>query len=172
MYQSAVAGRRDFGAAVSEGWSLARANLGAMIIFWLLLLLVSFVLSALRGMFDAVLSVPLMSNWFQVMSTVMQGNGRGFVPLTRMMSGPFFVVLGLVSTLLWFLIATFTQTLNLTLYSGVYQHLTGIGPAPDTGVPASPVEPALVTTVEPEAAAERLVVPPPSPTEEESPLTL
>ncbi|MGE5602693.1 MAG: hypothetical protein ACM30E_06555 [Nitrososphaerales archaeon] len=169
MYQSAVAGRRDFGSAVSEGWSLARANLGAMIVFWLLLLLTGFVLSALRGIFDAIFSLPLMSGLFQSMSNMMQGFGQGFVPATRMLSGPLFVVLSLVSTVLWFLIATFTQALSLTLYTGVYQHLTGVGPAPAVGTP-SPGEPAPVRTVTPEP--EPLVVPPPPPTEEEPPPAL
>lgn len=178
MYQSAVTGRRGFGSAVSEGWSLARANLGAMIVFWLLLLVVGVVLSALRGIFDAILSAPLMSSWFQSMGNMMQGFRQGFVPATRILSGPLFVVLSLISGVLWFLIATFTQALNLTLYAGVYQHLTGAGPAapaevlpaPDEPVPPADVPPVPGTTITPET--ERLIVPPPPPAEEEPPPTL
>jgi hypothetical protein len=169
MYQSVVAGRRDFGSAVSEGWSLARANLGTMIIFWLLLLLVSLVLSALRGVVDGIVSLPVMSSWFQAMTSMMQGFGQGVVPATRMLSGPLFVLLGLASTVLWFLIATFTQALNLTLYAGAYQHLTGGDSVPAEDAPLAPVEPAVVTTAWP--PPEPLFVPPPPPTEDEPPPT-
>jgi hypothetical protein len=113
-----------------------------------------------------------MRNWFEAMNTMMQGYGRGFVPMTHTMSGPLFVILSLVSTVLWFLIATFTQALNLTLYAGVYQHLTGIGPALEPPAPPAPARPAPVTTVSAEPEPEQLILPPPSPSEEEPPPAL
>lgn len=175
MYQSAVAGRRDIGNAVSEGWRLARANLGAMIIFWLLLVLVGLVLGALQQMLNAIVSVPVMTNWFSVMSSMMQGFGRSAAPFPGV-SGPLLALFGFASAILAFLIHSFTQTLNLTLYGGVYQHLAGEPPsmpedpsAPTLAPPpAAPEEPA-PATVEPPPA---LIVPPPDQPEELPPPTL
>jgi hypothetical protein len=91
------------------------------------------------------------------------------MPAVQTLSGPAIVLLGLVSTVLWFLIASFTQTLNLTLYAGVYQHLTGIGPATPAYVNPLPVEPAPANPVSP--PPEPLIVPPPA-LEDEPPPTL
>ncbi len=165
MYQSAVAGRRDFSRAVGEGWTLARKNLGAMIIFWILLALVGFVLGALQQLLNALVSAPLMGSWFGAMNSMMQGFGRSAMPVIQT-SGPVLLVFGLASAVLAFLINTFTQTLNLTLYSGVYEHLTGIAPA----APAPVIAPAPSVVVEPAPPA--LVVPPAPPHEDEPPPTL
>ncbi len=183
MYQSAVAGRRDIGGAVSEGWRLAQRNLGGMIIFWLLLLLVGFVLGALVQAVNALFSLPLMTSWISGMTGMMQGYGGGFVPMMRT-SGPLLVIAGLVSAVLAFLINTFTQTLNLTVYSGAYQHLTGLGlaapaePSPAPYVPAADVLAAPAADVLDPPAAEaadapaELIVPPAGEPEEAPPPTL
>lgn len=169
MYQSAVAGRRDFGTAVREGWALARANLGPMIIFWVLLLLVGFVLGIVQQTINTVFSLPLMSGWFSAMSSMMQGSGNPFRSLPAV-SGPLLVLAGLVSAVLWFLINTFTQTLNLTVYGGVYQHLAGVGPAGPVEAPPPPLAPEPPATATPEPAG--LVVPPAPRTEDEPPPAL
>ncbi len=174
MYQSAVAGDRNLGSAVQEGWSLARANLGAMIIFWLLLLLVGFVLYIVQQAVATIFALPLLSSWFGSMGSMLDGFTRGAMPVFPALSGPLLVLSGLVSTILWFLITTFTQTLNLTLYGGVYQHLTGIGPVgpvePEL-VPSAP-EPAPAAPVAPFLPDDAPIVEPPRPSEPEVPPTL
>jgi hypothetical protein len=126
---------------------------------------------------------------------MMYGFGGGTARTLPTLSGPVLVIFGLLSTLLWFLITTFTQTLNLTVYSGAYQHLAGISPAAPIGVAPVPLEPGpvlsvapspapdvalspepaderpLVTPVEPRAD-DRPVVPPPEAPEDEVPPTL
>ena len=59
MYQSVVAGRRGLGVAIGEGWRMAKANLGAMIIFAILL----WVLNIALGMLVSLLSFPFMLPW-------------------------------------------------------------------------------------------------------------
>ena len=65
MYQSAVAGRRGLGAAISEGWRLARANLGAMIIFAVLLWVLNIALGMLVSLLTFPFMLPWMSSWMQ-----------------------------------------------------------------------------------------------------------
>lgn len=168
MYQSAVAGERSTGAALSEGWSLAKAHLGAMIIFWLLLVLVGIVFGVIQQAVGTVASVPMLSGWFRMMADTMQGLNRGALPVIPTISGPLLAFAGVISTLLWFLISTFTQTLNLTLYAGVYQRLVG-GPRLAPVTPEAPVvPPAPLTPVSPDAP----VVPPEPPSEDEAPPAL
>ena len=177
MYQAAVAGDRDLGAALGEGWTLARNNLGAMIVFWLLLLLVAFVLGVVVQAVTTLFSLPLWSSWFGAFSNAMQGLSRGSIPVLPRMSGPLLVLVTLISALLSFLVRTFTETLNLTLYGGVYQHLSGVGPVEPISRPPVPVEPEAVTPattvtpvmpVEPDAP----IVAPPEPSQPEVPPTL
>ena len=66
MYQSAVAGRRGLGAAISEGWRMAQANLGAMIIFAILLWVCGIVLEMLVSVRHLPFSLPWMAGWMRL----------------------------------------------------------------------------------------------------------
>jgi hypothetical protein len=175
MYQSAVAGDRDFGAALREGWRLARNNLGAMIVFWLLLLLVGLVLGAVVQAFSSLFSVPLWTSWFRPFVEGLQGLGDGAMPSLPRINGPLLMLVMLLSAGLSFLMTTFMQSLNLTVYAGVYQRLTGMGvetrvTGPDAPPPAS-AKAAPVRTVTP-VPTDALIVEPPPPAEPEVPPTL
>jgi hypothetical protein len=174
MYQSAVAGGRDLGAALSEGWTMARNNLGSMIIFWLLLLIVGVVLGLIVQAISSLFQLPLWTGWFRAFSESMPGLGDGAMPIIPRISGPLLVFATLVSAGLSFLVRTFTETLNLTVYAGVYQHLAGPGQAEPVSVSSETAGLATgeqVTTVTP-IAPDAPIVEPPEPTEPEVPPTL
>jgi hypothetical protein len=126
MYQSAVAGRRGLGAAIREGWGMAKANLGAMIIFAILLWVLNIALGMLVSLLTFPFMLPWMSSWMQNFSGMMESASRG-MPLDM----PQFENMGwlfaatLISALLTWLTASFMQSFRLTLYAGVYRHLGG-----------------------------------------------
>ncbi len=68
MYQSAVAGRRSLGAAIREGWRMAQANLGAMLIFAILLWVVNIALGMLVSLLTFPFMLPWISSWMQNLS--------------------------------------------------------------------------------------------------------
>ncbi len=154
MYQSAVVGRRGLGQAIGEGWRLAQANLGAMIILVLLL----FVLGILVNIVVSVLSLPLLVPWMgsfvSDMSRAAEGaSGYGPFAMPQFRSG-WVVVAGLWSGLLTWLSIGFLQSFRLTLYAEVYRQLTGTSAAVVPAAPAPPPGDITVPVVDlaPEAA--------------------
>jgi len=126
MYQSAVAGRRGLGAAISEGWRMAKANLGAMIIFAILLWVLNLALGMLVSLFTLPFMLPWMSSWMQDWGAIMESAGRGMPPqMPQFGNLGWLLVATLVSGLLTWLTASFMQSFRLTLYAGVYRHLGG-----------------------------------------------
>ena len=126
MYQSAVAGRRGLGAAIGEGWRLAKANLGAMIVFAILLWVLNIALGMLVSLLTFPFMLPWLSSWMQNFSGMMESASRGMpsaMPQFGNMGWLF--VATLVSALLTWLTASFMQSFRLTLYAGVYRHLGG-----------------------------------------------
>ena len=126
MYQSAVAGRRGLGAAISEGWRMAKANLGAMIIFAILLWVLNIALGMLVSLLTFPFMLPWLSSWMQNFSGMMESASRGMPPaMPQFGNMGWLFVATLVSALLTWLTASFMQSFRLTLYAGVYRHLGG-----------------------------------------------
>ncbi len=148
MYQSAVVGGRSFGEAVREGWRLTVSNLGSLIIFWLLLLLLSFVLNAMIQAITLPLTLPWMGSWMTDWSAALDNFMRdGQLDMPPLRAG-WLIVSGLVSVVLSLLVNSFLLTFRHTLYAEVYRRLTGAVPpvAPVEAVappvaPLAPVEP-------------------------------
>lgn len=144
MYQSAVVGGRSFGAAVREGWRLTVANLGSLIIFWLLLTLLTVVLNALIQAVTLPLTLPWMGTWMTewtgAMESFMEGGRLDMPPL----QAGWLIVSGLVSVVLSLIVNSFLVTFRHTLYAEVYRRLTGAVPpvvAVEPVVPLAPAEP-------------------------------
>lgn len=164
MYQSAVVGGRGLGAAIREGWRLAIHNLGALILFWLLLALLSAVLNGIIQMVMLPLTLPWMGVWMREWSGAMEQfmeGGRFLLP--RLHTG-WLVISGLASVLLSLAVNSFLLTFRYTLYAEVYRRLTGATPA------VAAVEPpaAPPATVEPPASSD-ILVPDEPPAEDEEP---
>jgi hypothetical protein len=138
MYQAAVIGRRGLGLAVSEGWRLAQANLGAMIIFVLLL----FVLGVLVNILVSILSLPLLVPWMGSFmgdwSRAVEGASRGEPFAMPQFRSGWLVVAGLWSALLAWLSTGFMQSFRLTLYAEVYRRLTGTAAGTTAAAPTPP----------------------------------
>jgi hypothetical protein len=147
MYQSAVAGRRGLGAAISEGWRMAKANLGAMIIFAILLWVLNIALGMLVSLVTMPFTLPWMSSWMRDLSGMMESASRGVSPqMPQFGNTGWLLVATLVSGLLTWLTSSFMQSFRLTLYAGVYRHLGGrsdaVEPeplAPDDAAPEAPL---------------------------------
>jgi hypothetical protein len=153
MYQSAVAGRRGLGAAISEGWQMAKANLGAMIIFAILLWVVNIALGMLVSLLTAPFMLPWMSSWMRGFSGMMASASRGMPPqMPQFGNTGWLLVATLVSGILTWLTASFMQSFRLTLYAGVYRHLGGrsdaVEPEPLGPDDAAPEAPLLATVPE------------------------
>ena len=126
MYQSAVAGQRGLGAAIREGWRMAKANLGAMIIFAILLWVVNIALGMLVSLLTFPFMLPWLSSWMQNFSGMMDSASRGMPPaMPQFGNMGWLFAATLVSALLTWLTASFMQSFRLTLYAGVYRHLGG-----------------------------------------------
>jgi hypothetical protein len=126
MYQSVVAGRRGLGAAMGEGWRMAKANLGAMIIFAILLWVLNIALGVLVSLFTFPFMLPWISSWMQNFSGMMESAGRGIPPqMPQFGNTGWLLVATLVSGLLTWLTTSFMQSFRLTLYAGIYRHLGG-----------------------------------------------
>ena len=153
MYQSAVAGRRGLGAAISEGWRMAKANLGAMIILAILLWILNIALGMLVSLFTFPFMLPWMSSWMQNFSGMMESASRGAPPqMPQFGNTGWLLVATLVSGILTWLTASFMQSFRLTLYAGVYRHLGG---------QSVPVEPEPLPATDDAAPAPLLPVAPP-----------
>jgi hypothetical protein len=147
MYQSAVAGRRGLGAAIGEGWRMAKANLGAMIIFAILLWVLNIALGMLVSLLTFPFMLPWISSWMQNFNGMMESAGRGIPPqMPQFGNTGWLLVATLVSGLLTWLTASFMQSFRLTLYAGVYRHLGGRSeavepePLPADDFSAAPLE--------------------------------
>ena len=126
MYQSVVAGRRGLGAAIGEGWRMAKANLGGLIIFAILLWILNIALGMLVSLLTFPFMLPWMSSWMQNFSGMMESASRGIPPqLPQSGNTGWLLVATLVSGLLTWLTSSFMQSFRLTLYAGVYRHLGG-----------------------------------------------
>jgi hypothetical protein len=153
MYQSAVAGRRGLGAAIGEGWRMAQANLGAMIIFAILLWVLNIALGMLVSMLTFPFMLPWLSSWMQNVSGMMESASRGIPPqMPQFGNSGWLLVATLVSALLTWLTTSFMQSFRLTLYAGVYRHLGGPSETVEPGpLPADDASPApLLADVPPE----------------------
>jgi len=142
MYQSAVAGRRGLGAAISEGWRLAQANLGAMIIFALLLWVLAIVLMLVVSILSLPFAISWLSGWMRDWAGMMEDVSRGLTPTMPQFQSGWLVGAALVSGLLTWLTASFLQSFRLTLYAAVYRHLGGQGVPVDPEPPADASSPA------------------------------
>ncbi|PKO22037.1 MAG: hypothetical protein CVU38_11560 [Chloroflexi bacterium HGW-Chloroflexi-1] len=137
MYQSAVAGRRELGAAIKEGWRLARGHLGPMFIFWLLILGVSLVWGLLLSIVILPLNLPWLGSWAGMMKDAMNGVSPSFTGFANLKSSAW-VMAGAAQVLSTLLYASFIQTFNLTMYAEVYRRLTDT-PSPDAFYSGAPV---------------------------------
>jgi len=151
MYQSAVAGRRGLGAAISEGWRMAKANLGAMIIFVILLWVLNIALGMLVSLLTFPFMLPWLSSWMQNFSGMMESASRGMPPaMPQFGNMGWLFAATLVSALLTWLTASFMQSFRLTLYAGVYRHLGGRGePVDPEPLPADDSTPAPLLAASP-----------------------
>ena len=147
MYQSAVAGRRGLGAAISEGWRLAQANLGAMIIFAVLLWVLAIVVMMAVSVLSLPFAIPWLSGYMRAVSGMMEDAARGIAPTMPSFRSGWLLLATLVSGLLSWLATGFLQSFRLTLYAGVYRQLGGesvpIDPGPPAPVDESPPAPHL-----------------------------
>jgi hypothetical protein len=157
MYQSAVAGQHSLGTAIREGWGMAAANLGAMIIFAILLWVLNIALGMLVSLLTFPFVLPWMGSWMKDWGAIMESASRGVSPqMPQFGNMGWLVVAVLVSGVLTWLTSSFMQSFRLTLYAGVYRHLGGAGgparaepPVPPVPVPveAADIHPATVAEI-------------------------
>lgn len=76
MYQALVQGGRGLGQAITEGWTLAQANLGTMIVFALLL----FGLNLTMGLILQLATLPLTMTWMTSYFGALQHMFQGVAP--------------------------------------------------------------------------------------------
>lgn len=124
MAQSAVAGRRSAGAAIREGWALVRANLGGVIIVWLLVMLLSFAVYILIQTISSIVSLPLMAGWFASFGRMFSDAQNGTMPQFPAMSTPLFLLASLISLVVSLIGMWLLQTIVPVVWNGVYRHLT------------------------------------------------
>lgn len=120
MYQSVVLGKRSIGAAISEGFSLARHNIGPMVIF----LIIIFVLNLGVQFLIQMASLPLMGGWMVGWVGMIQDLSQGGMPSPSGANGVVLFFGGLLVALATLLGQSFMQTFSLTLYARVYRLLT------------------------------------------------
>ena len=168
MYQAAVQGRRGRGEAIGGGWRLARANLGAMIIFWLLVIILGIAVNLVLQMITLPLLMPWLSNWLQIWGTWIERAASGLPPTFPRSNTGWLVLAGLGSGIVGWLYSSFMQTFSLTLYAAVYRRLTGAPAAAGLPVPPppppAPLPPADLGLTVPEEA--------PAPGDEENPYVI
>ena len=156
MYQSAVRRQHHLGAAIKEGWNLARANLGSMFVFWLLVFAMMMGLNLVVFAISSALMWPAMMRWMGPWPDIMQ-ELMPAADLTLSPPGPGsaarLYLAACVQTVLGWLTSSFMQTFSLTLYAEVYRRSSGEAapasaldplapPAPSMGEAAVPEEPA------------------------------
>lgn len=135
MVQSTVAGRRGVGEAIREGWRLARANLGGVIIMWILVMLAGFVFYVIVQTVSTLASLPIMGVWFASFGRFMQDAQRGTAPQLPAINTPLFLIASLISTAVTLAGMWLLQTFTPVVWNGVYRHLTRpAAPAPVASV--------------------------------------
>lgn len=120
MVQSLIQRQAGLGAAIRDGWNLARNNLGVMIIFALVMLggyLAVYTLMQVAGM---PLSFVVMSGYMSNINALMAGAAPQVSPVSGL--GMLFGVL--VMALVMLAAASFFQTYGLVMYAQVYRELT------------------------------------------------
>ncbi len=122
MYQSSAGGDKTMGEAISEGWRLAKENVGPMLVFLILVWAVRLALFLLFRIFSIPFSFLLMSPWFGMIGDLESGVMPGGLAISPLQW--FLIFIGLIGvgvlTLLW---KSVEQSITLTLYAGVYQNL-------------------------------------------------
>jgi hypothetical protein len=124
MIQSAVAGRRSAGQAIREGWRLARANLGGVIIVWLLIMAVSAGVLIVVQVVTTLVSLPLTGVWLAVFGRIMADAQQGVMPQFPRISGPLYLITSLFSLALTLVGTLLLQTFSFVAWNGVYRYLT------------------------------------------------
>lgn len=120
MYQSLVLGDNSLGDAIKEGWSLAKNNLGPMVLFLLFL----FVLQLVLQMIIQFASYPLMGVWMAGWIGMRVGLVEtGILAPPSLGNSLLLVFGGLFVALVTLLVNSFLQTYALTLYARVYRIL-------------------------------------------------
>lgn len=120
MLQSLAQGRRSFGDALSEAWTLGKANAGPLIVFALMVWGVSLLLNILVQVVTTPFVSLFMGDW---MANILQ-NMEGPV---QTMPAPNYAIMipGMMAlTGVSYLVTSFMQTFRLTLYTKVYAELT------------------------------------------------
>ena len=121
MYQSVVLGKHSIGAAISEGFNLARRNIGPMVIF----LIIMFVLNLGVQFLIQMASLPLMGGWMAGwVGMIRDISSEGGMPSMSGTNGVLLFFGGLLLALATLLGQSFMQTFSLTMYARVYRLLT------------------------------------------------
>ncbi len=116
MYQSLVLGEKSLGEAIKEGWRLSRAHLGAMVVFWLLLLAVNMGLGVVMELVAMPFSFLLIFPMFGAMQNP--------DALLSSFHWPLFILFSLAMGAVVWLVRSLMQSLRLSLYARVYRELT------------------------------------------------
>ncbi len=120
MYQSVVLGKRSIGAAIGEGFKLARQNLGPMVIFLIILFVINLGVQFIIQM----ASIPLMGGWMAGWIGMVQDLSAGGMPSMPAANTVVLLFGGLLLAIVTLLGQSLMQTFSLTLYSRVYRLLT------------------------------------------------
>ncbi|MCP4168098.1 MAG: hypothetical protein GY759_19695 [Chloroflexi bacterium] len=137
MYQSTVQDRRSLGDAIREGWSLARASLGTMVI----LLIIVFGMTLLTGFITQIAMSPLMGIWMSSGFATMMSFTQDIPPASP---GPLNSVLLVFGSILvgvvTMVVSGFMQAFKLTLYARAYQLLKDDGTDSESDLSLSVLE--------------------------------
>ncbi len=137
MYQSAVQPRRSLGDAIKEGWSLARANLGTMVI----LLIIVFGMTLLTGFITQMAMSPLAGIWMSSGFTTMMSFTQDVPPaLPGTLNSVLLVFGGILFGVVTIVVSGFMQAFKLTLYALAYQLLKNNGATSETDWSGSVIE--------------------------------
>ncbi len=142
MLQSAVQGRHGAGAAIGEGWRLAKTRLGPMIVFWLLTVGVALALSIVAWLISIPLSLPWMMSWLGGYTEMMGQAMRGVEPTLPLRFGAvstaWLALAGVGYAVTQWLYGSLMQTFTLTMYAEVYRRLAD---TPEASAAETPVPP-------------------------------
>ena len=120
MYQALVLDEKSVGDAVRAGWNLAKANLGPMFVFLIIVVAARLALAILMQIIMAPFAGAWMMTWFQSFEDIGQGLPPSFNPMSAAMTG----LMGVVGVALGLLVNSFMQSFSLTMYANVYRRLT------------------------------------------------
>jgi hypothetical protein len=134
MYQASAQDDRPIGQAISEGWRLARANLGPMVVFLLMIWAIQLGLNVLVRLVALPFSFMFMTPWENMITSLEQGF------LTGPSAGDWFLmfIAALGSSVMTWLWLGVSQSVYLAFYARVYRALKeaptteSVTPAPTT----------------------------------------